>query len=107
MGKNFYAVSKKPDLSVPLHIGKSSTGWKFLFQGYTGAFEPVIIINNIEDWKEYLSKENIVILDEYEEIISYKDFFDMVEEKQSNDNPNNFKNAVNRNGYRFTYNDFS
>lgn len=106
MGKNFYAVSKKPDLSVPLHIGKSSAGWKFLFQGYTGAFEPVII-NNIKDWKEYLSKENIVILDEYEKMISYKDFFNMVEEKQSNDNPNNFKNAVNRNGYRFTYNDFS
>ena len=57
--------------------------------------------------KEYLSKENIAILDEYEEMISYKDFFDMIEEKQSNDNPDNFKNAVNRNGYRFTYNDFS
>lgn len=31
MGTNYYAVSKKPTVTSPLHIGKSSCGWKFLF----------------------------------------------------------------------------
>ena len=32
---NYYAVKKKPSIDKNLiHIGKSSWGWKFLFQGY-------------------------------------------------------------------------
>lgn len=106
MGRNFYAVNKRPTLDEPIHIGKASAGWKFLFQGYNG-INRNLIIQNTEDWKAFLSREDIVILDEYESIISYDEFFTLVEEKQLNNNSNNFKNAVNRGGYRFTYNDFS
>jgi len=38
--------------------------------------------------------------------VSYDDFFKMVEEKQSEENPDNFSNCANINGYRFSYRDF-
>ena len=31
MGTNYYAVKNKPTVSSPIHIGKSSMGWKFCF----------------------------------------------------------------------------
>ena len=32
MGTNYYAVSKKPTVAEPIHIGKSSAGWTFAIQ---------------------------------------------------------------------------
>ena len=95
-----------------LHIGKSSCGWKFLFHGYQDyelAWDkPHIGINSIEDWKAFLSNtEEYGILNEYDEEISYDDFFNMVEEKQKEENEENFRYCANINGYRFSYNDFS
>ena len=71
-----------------------------------GYNEPNLNINSIDDWKKYLDNDELVILDEYDEEVSYKDFFDMVEEKQKEENPDNFKNCANIGGYRFTFNDF-
>jgi len=106
MGRNFYAVNKRPTLDEPIHIGKASAGWKFLFQGYNG-INNELVIQNIEDWKEFLSREDMVILDEYERKYDYDEFFAFVEEKQLEHHPDDFKYAVNRNGYRFTYSNFS
>lgn len=54
MGTNYYAVKKKPTIAEPLHIGKSSCGWKFLFHEvnkYTCEFdnEKQLTENNKED----------------------------------------------------------
>ena len=113
MGTNYYALKKKPSLySKVIHIGKASAGWKFLFQGYQGAtgsdgfMYDDLNINSLEDWKEFLKNDEYVILNEYDEEVSYKDFFDIVDEKQSEDNPDNFKDCANINGYRFSYRDF-
>lgn len=102
MGTNYYAVKNGPSINIgALHIGKSSAGWKFNFQGY----QDELNIKSIEDWKEYLKDKYIV--DEYDRQISYEDFFKLVEEKQKEDNPDNFKYTANIDGYRFTFNDFS
>ena len=113
MGTNYYALKKKPSLhSRVIHIGKSSAGWKFLFQGYQcatgsdGFMYDDLNINSLEDWKEFLKNDEYIILNEYDEEVSYKDFFDIVDEKQSEDNPDNFKDCANINGYRFSYRDF-
>ena len=48
-------------------------------------------------------------INEYGEDVSPKDFFDLVEEKQTDpfdDNICNFSDARNENGYRFTETDF-
>ena len=111
MGTNYYTVPKKPTLYPHnLHIGKSSGGWKFLFQGYQDyELEPFrhVNINSVEDWKKYLKENDVCIFNEYNEEIFYDEFFDMVEEKQSNNNPDNFSDCANINGYRFSYRDFS
>ena len=104
MGTNYYAVKKKPSLyNEPIHIGKSSAGWKFCFQGY----QDDLIIKSLEDWQNYLKNDDVVILDEYDKEINYDDFFELVESKQKENNKDNFKYCVNVNGYRFTFNDFS
>lgn len=112
MGTNYYAVEKKFAIHRNIiHIGKSSCGWKFLFQGYQDYEleynKPHININSLENWKEFLSNKEYGILDEYDREISYEDFFELVEEKQKEENKENFKYDANINGYRFSYNDFS
>ena len=113
MGTNYYAVERKFSLHRNiLHIGKSSCGWKFLFHGYQDYEldwnKPHISINSVEDWKKFLSNtEEYGILDEYDEEISYDDFFKLVEEKQKENNSDDFRYTANINGYRFSFNDFS
>lgn len=103
MGTNYYAVMKKPSLyKKNIHIGKSSAGWKFNFRGY----QDELNIKSLEDWKEFLKNKDLVILNEYDDEISYNDFFELVEYKQKENNPDNFKHNVNVNGYRFTFNEF-
>ena len=110
MGTNYYVVKKKPTITPPLHIGKSSAGWKFLFHEvnkYNG-FDYNLEIHTFEQWKNFLKNNNeIIILNEYDEEISINDFFDLVEEKQKESNKEDFKNCKNINGYRFSDSDFS
>ena len=118
MGTNYYAIEKKPSLyKKPIHIGKSSCGWKFLFRGYQDynledfacdyRGSTTININSIDEWKDYLKSDKVIILDEYDQEISYDDFFKLVEDKQSEHNKDDFKYTANINGYRFNYRDFS
>ena len=107
IGTNYYAVKKKPTINEPLHIGKSSAGWKFLFQEVNkyNSFDSDLEIHTFEQWKEFLENNNeIVILNEYDEEVSVKDFLDLVEEKQKEKHDEYSKNV---NGYRFTDRDFS
>ena len=110
MGTNYYAVKKKPTITPPLHIGKSSAGWKFLFHEinkYNG-FDCDLEIHTFEQWKDFLeNNDDILILNEYDEEISVKEFLELVKEKQKENNEREFEYCKNVNGYRFTNGEFS
>src|SRR5699024_9311121 len=110
MGTNYYVVKKKPTIKPPLHIGKSSAGWKFLFHEVTkyNSFDYNLEIHTFEQWKNFLKNNNeIIILNEYDEEISINDFLKLVEEKQKENNEREFEYCKNVNGYRFTNGKFS
>ena len=72
------------------------------------SFDSNLEIHTFEQWEEFLkNNKEIVILNEYDEEISVKDFLDLVSKKQKEENINNFSYAKNVNGYRFTDRDFS
>lgn len=110
MGTNYYAVKKKPTIASPLHIGKSSCGWKFLFHEVNkyNDFDSELEIHTFEQWKEFLeNNDEIVILDEYDRVVSTKEFLELIFKKQKENNDDDFRYCKNVNGYRFTDRDFS
>lgn len=117
MGTNYYAVKNRPSLEEPIHIGKSSAGWMFSFQSQNDKWhDPPVVWNTwpqVRDWlKKYtVDTHEYVIMDEYDEIIPYADFVDLVEAKQKDpfcrDNPDNFSYSRNVDGYRFSDEEFS
>ena len=108
MGTNYYAVRTRPTTDEPIHIGKASIGWKFLFQAMDEKYnEPPVVWNTYDQVYEWLYKHTVesndyVIIDEYDEVISFDDFIELVEEKQNENNKDDFTYARNVNGYRFT-----
>lgn len=116
MGTNYYAVRNRPTTQEPIHIGKSSIGWPFNFQSHNETWEdPPVVWNSFNQVKDWLKKYTVdstefVIIDEYDEIISYDDFIDLVESKQKDEhcrsNPDNFSYCRNVDGYRFSDCDF-
>lgn len=113
MGTNYYAVRTRPTTDYPIHIGKSSYGWKFLFQTHHENWnEPPVVWSTFDQVYEWLYKYTVesgsyVIIDECDTVISFEDFIEMVEDKQSEENPDNFKYNKNVNGYRFADGEFS
>ena len=117
MGTNYYAVRNRPTVNTPIHIGKSSAGWLFNFQSQNDRWsEPTVIWNTYEQVKAWLYKHTVldkdfVIMNEYDEIVSFDNFFELVDDKQEDtgnkNNPDNFRYARNVNGYRFTDEEFS
>lgn len=114
MGTNYYVVKNKPSVSEPIHIGKSSAGWLFLFQAQDRTWDGVAW-NDYDQLKQWLKtytveRNEYVIVDEYDEIVSYDDFICLVESKQNDEwccsNPDNFRWCHNINGYRFTTEEF-
>ena len=80
MGTNYYVAKNKCECckryDEEFHIGKSSSGWAFTFQGYK--------YDGLVSWKfykEYLKDK--IIMDEYGEQISYDEFVHMVETYKS------------------------
>ena len=109
MGTNYYAVKKKPSLyNRTIHIGKSSAGWLFLFHDndefHTYPQFKKWLENNV-DTGEY------ILLDEEEQEITTNKLLEIIDKKQNDshnlNNPDNFINAKNVDGYRFTDGDFS
>lgn len=96
MSTNYYFV---PNPTNPLaiygeiHIGKQSAGWVFSFQGYNvegGVVRaevdrlaglsvqveiPAFVVKSAEDWKSVLMSGYGTIKSEYNEEISYEDFW--------------------------------
>lgn len=108
MGTNYYAVSKKPTYRSPIHIGKSSIGWKFLFHhvnSYENYFDGEEL-NTYEKWEELLKNNNVIIMNEYDEVIDVNDFLELVAKKQSCSDPEDFRYNENINGYRFLCGEF-
>ena len=111
MGTNYYLVRNGPSVREPIHIGKSSAGWLFSFQAQNEPWhEPPIVWNTYEQVSDTLKRLTVdstefVIMNEYDEVITFAEFFDMVDRKQNDrhnqDNPDNFAYARNVNGYRF------
>lgn len=104
---------KKPTIADPIHIGKSSIGWKFLFHTVPGYInyingEP---LDSYSRWirflKEYTDNDTIVIMNEYDEEVSLTDLIELVQRKQLEINDDNFRYCDNVEGYRFTRGDFS
>jgi len=103
MGTNYYVdlevcpTCKRPKETV--HIGKSSYGWKFHFQGGTEYF------NNVKELRKFLKGKEIY--DEYGRKISYEKFWEMVEEKQKMEEPDDIYYRTDEDGYKFFDKDFS
>ncbi len=76
MGTNYYVAKNKCEcckrFDEEYHIGKSSIGWAFSFQGYKWNK-----LTSWSAWKEFLETEQIV--DEYGEVMNYEAFCEMVE----------------------------
>ena len=105
MGTNYFAISNKPKVwDRKIHIGKSSSGWKFLLH-YCDFFKSIDELKKFFD--EYVRTGEYVIMDEYENIISPDDLLNYIESKQDTENNENFAYGVmNINGYRFSEGEF-
>lgn len=104
MGTNYYTkinicpTCKRAEEEV--HLGKSSFGWKFLFQYNGGKF-----YKNVHEMKKWLS--NKVIKNEYGEIVPCNEFWKMVKEKQKTTDPEEIKEYLIIDGYKFFDREFS
>lgn len=112
MGTNYYAVRNRPTTQEPIHIGKSSYGWKFCFQAHNDTWkEPPVVWNTYDQVCEWLYKHTVesdefVIIDEYDQIVSFADFIEMVKAEQNENNPDDFRWCRNVNGFRFDDREF-
>ena len=114
MGTNYYAVETKPTIRTPIHIGKSSIGWRFLFYRLKD-YENHITnkpLNTFPQWKEFLETQTkagtIVIMNEYNEIVELERLLNLINEKQTENHEDNFKYGIDDiDGYRFSDDDFS
>ena len=112
MGTNYYVVPNRPSVETPIHIGKSSYGWKFLFHEVHDAWhEPPIVWEKFEDVRDWLKKYTVdskdyVIMDDCDMIVSYDEMMDIIATKQLTDNPDDFRYNKNVGGYRFEEGEF-
>lgn len=139
MGTNYYAklnleksiidalyispIAKMTVERFNLHIGKSSSGWKFLFQEqeiydcieHSGQ---LYYLDSYKKWKNFLQRDDIVIYNEYNKIINKDEFFKLVEDKQKEIHPTQedlgrypsscrTMQYKDEEGYRFDKGDFS
>ena len=92
MGTNYYHrinICEHCNRYNERHIGKSSAGWQFSFQGYR-VEQHCPAIMSFEDWKRELQAEG-KIFDENGKETSYEEFVKLVEDKkdgQYNERPN-------------------
>lgn len=113
MGTNYYLAKNAPTSNSPLHIGKASAGWKFLFhEPFSYDIDDGYEIHTFDQWKKYIEdhvnvRKTHSIVDEYDDVVTPEWFFEMVESKQKEENKENFWYSVkNVNGYRFSAGEF-
>lgn len=98
MGTNYYVAKNKCECcnryDEEFHIGKSSGGWAFTFQGYK--------YDGLVSWKLYkeflwqaIYTRGKYIVDEYGEFIDYDDFVTMVETVKSPNYVNEYNGIKN------------
>lgn len=79
MGTNYYlksiACKTCGHSQTELHIGKSSMGWKFLFNGND------FYRSNFDSWMEEFKHPNKQIYDENNQKLTLEEFLDIVEKK--------------------------
>ena len=83
MGTNYYAKQNECShcgRSDDIHIGKSSGGWKFSFQGHPHHSPP---ITSWKEWQEYLV--NCKIVNEYGDEWTLEDLKTLVDSKFDSD----------------------
>lgn len=109
MGMNFYLVKNRPSIDNGLYIGKSSFGWRFIFYK-TSTQDCNKLLNTFEKWRDYLKETTEtgthVIMNEYDEIVSYDQLMKLIASKQEEDNPDMLKYYENVNGYLFFNKEF-
>ena len=59
------------DAVQKIHLGKRSSGWQFLWQA-----NPKYYQDNLESIKEFLSRDDVIIYNEYEERFTLEKFLD-------------------------------
>lgn len=83
MGTNYYLKLKDHPLvktkNSLLHMGKSSAGWHFLLKIYPPH------INSFEDWKKVYNSKEYEIINEYDEIISWKEMEDIITNRKQHE----------------------
>ena len=98
MGTNYFAAKIEPgsycdccgrfDVEEKIHIGKSSIGWCFSLHVI-----PEKNLNSLNDWKEYLKRKDIEILDEYGGIYGEEELFNIIT-KRKRDDPLNWNQEM-------------
>lgn len=117
MGTNYYLVKNGPTCSAAVHIGKSSFGWLFCFQDqdFTADNDYEVSWHTWPQVKAELKRMTVdntdyVIIDEYDRVVSYDGFIELVESIQNDPeskNRDNFRHGCkNIDGYRFCAGDF-
>lgn len=124
MGTNYYAIAqykllfdedstsllanmhKTKDEDAIIHIGKSSAGWRFLFQDSKYFHNYKEFLNFIN---RYVVTHRYRIYDEYGDEQSAQALLELIQHKQKiYDSDENFDNGIrNESGYRFCDNTFS
>ena len=108
MGTNYHIKEndcRKCGRFDEIHLGKNSWGWQFGFQYNGGQY-----YKNVEEMKAWLKGKQI--WNEYDEKVSYEDFWKMVKAEQVEKNLNHASEhmtSYNRviDGYSFTDCEFS
>jgi hypothetical protein len=92
MGTNYYVrpqittdeqvVLEKFGYDKPyLHLGKCSYGWCFCFQGLVDEWfmGEKITLRSWSDWREFIIDNNLLIEDEYNELLSISELEDLID----------------------------
>lgn len=111
MGTNYYLVKNRPSIDSGLHIGKTSAGWRFLFHK-PPIWQTDKPLDTFERWRDYLKEATVdkkthVIMNEYDEIVSYEWLMELIKNKQTEDSHDMFEYCENVSGYRFSDREFS
>lgn len=61
--------------TLAIHIGSKSWGWEFHFQGSMKSK----ISSSWKTWKQFIQENNVTIVDEYGDVQSHNEFFELVE----------------------------